>query len=366
MTLLETLFVRRHVLLAWLVLLVCAATAPAQDWARKMFSETSHDFGAVARGAKAQYHFKFKNIYEETAHVMAIRSSCGCTTPEVTRSELKTWETSEIIATFNTTAFLGQHTATITVEFDKPFHAEVQLQVYGNIRSDVVLQPGQVELGSIDAGQPVEKIITVTHTGRQDWKITDVRSANTNFEVEVNETRRAQGSVTYDLSVRLKPTSPVGYINDQLFLMTNDPQTAQIPIDVEGRVVAGVEVNPPSLSLGALAPGQTVTKNIVVRSKRAFRVLDVQCGDGFTCKVPDAARQVQLIPITFKAGDQPGKLVKKIRIKTDLGENAVPDVTCQATILDSSDGAETASHAAPAQASEKAPTTTGFRGEQGD
>ena len=199
-----------------------------------MFSETSHDFGAVARGAKAQYHFKFKNIYEEPVHVLAIRSSCGCTTPEVTKSELKTWETSEVIATFNTSAFLGQHSATITVEFDKPFHAEVQLQVYGNIRSDVVLQPGQVELGSIDAGQPVEKIISVTHTGRSDWKITDVRSANTNFEVEVNETRRAQGSVTYDLVVRLKPSSPVGYINDQLFLMTNDPQTAQIPSTWKG------------------------------------------------------------------------------------------------------------------------------------
>ena len=81
---------RRHVLLAWLVLLVCATTAPAQDWAREMFSETSHDFGAVARGAKVQYHFNFKNIYEEPAHVLAIRSSCGCTTPEVTKSELKT------------------------------------------------------------------------------------------------------------------------------------------------------------------------------------------------------------------------------------------------------------------------------------
>jgi hypothetical protein len=71
---------------------------------------------------------------------------------------------------------------------------------------------------------------------------------------------------------------------------------------------------------------------------------------------------VQLIPITFKAGDQPGKLVKKIKIRTDLGENAVPDVTCQATILDSNDEAETASHAAPGEL-ERAPTTTGFRGQ---
>ncbi len=48
-----------------------------------MFSESSHDFGTVARGSKTVYRFKFKNIYEEPLHVSGIRSSCGCTTPEV-------------------------------------------------------------------------------------------------------------------------------------------------------------------------------------------------------------------------------------------------------------------------------------------
>src|SRR5262245_38807669 len=54
------------VLVVWLLL--ATGTASAQKWANDMFNTLSHDFGAVARGAKTQYRFQVKNIYEEDAH----------------------------------------------------------------------------------------------------------------------------------------------------------------------------------------------------------------------------------------------------------------------------------------------------------
>jgi hypothetical protein len=357
-------FVRRTALFSLLLVLAWATAAHAQDWARKMFTDTSHDFGTLARGAKAQYQFKFTNPYVEPAHVAAIRSSCGCTTAEATKSDLKTWENGEIVANFNTNAFLGSHSATITVTFDKPYAAEVQLQITGTILSDVVLQPGMVELGTVDAGQGAERKIVLTHTGRSDWGISDVQSANTNFEVEVNENRRANGSVIYELLVRLKPSSPAGYINDQLFLVTNDAEAPRIPIDVVGRVVAEVTVSPSSLALGTLTPGQAVTKNVVIRSKKPFKVLGIVCDDDFSCKLPDEAREVQLIPITFTAPHQPGKIAKTIKIKTDLGENAVPPVSCQATVVDDSSAPVPASGSKTSSADRsRGNRTAGFQGE---
>ncbi len=143
--------------------------------------------------------------------------------------------------------------------------------------------------------------------------------------------------MTYDLTVRLKPTSPVGYVNDQLFLVTNDTEATQLPVDVEGQVVADIDVTPKSLSFGSLLPGASGQKNILIRSKRPFKVLEIVGDDCFTYKLPDAAHDRQIIPITFTAPQQPGKIVKKIKIKTDLGENVIPDITCQATVLDSAD-----------------------------
>ena len=149
--------VTRHVFPTMLCLLMLAGTSQAQDWARKMFEKTTFDFGTLARGAKAIHTFKLKNIYEETVHITGVRSTCGCTTVEIKHPTVKTFETAEIVADFNTVAFRGTHSSTLTVIIDQPFPAEVQLQVYGNVRTDVVIEPGLVSFGSVapgDAQQP--------------------------------------------------------------------------------------------------------------------------------------------------------------------------------------------------------------------
>ena len=102
-------------------LMVTAATqASAQEWARKMFETTSHDFGAVARGSKQEFSFRLRNIYKETIHISGVRSTCGCTTPKITEDTLETYESGSIVAVLNTRSFLGAKSATITVTIDEP------------------------------------------------------------------------------------------------------------------------------------------------------------------------------------------------------------------------------------------------------
>jgi hypothetical protein len=350
--------VQRHLLSALLVVLLGATAGRAQDWARKMFTESSHDFGAVARDAKVEYRFQFSNIYQETAHVAGVRSSCGCTTPQITKSDLKTYEKSEIVATFNTRAFTGHHSATITVTFDKPFYAEVQLNVWGEIRSDVAVRPDQVDFGTIDQGTPVERRVTVTHYNRADWQVLDVRSINTHYEVEVVNGPRSGGTVSYDLIVRLKKDAPPGYLKDQLILITNDANAAQFPIEVEGLVSSELTVSPQVLALGAVEPGQKVTKNVIVRGRKPFRVTAAHCDDdAITCKLSDTANKIQLIQVTLTAGDKPGKLSNKLLIETDLGKSFAVEVVVQAEILPS-DKPIAANNDKPVDAPAPAPAKT--------
>ena len=323
----------RNILLG-IVLALVAVPAAAQDWAVKMFNATAHDFGAVARGAKAQYRFQVQNVYEEDAHIATVRSSCHCTTPTITKQDLKTWETGEVVCEFNTKSFLGFKQATVTVVIDRPFYAEVQLKLSGFIRSDVVLQPGMVDLGTVDHGSLAEKKVAVTYTGREDWKVLDVKSANEHLEVEVHETGRGRGKVTYDLLVRLKDDAPVGYLQDQLFLVTNDPKASDLPVDVEGSVVSEITVSPASLFLGVVQPGQKVTKQLVVRGRKPFKITGVDCTDDcFQIKAPDDAKKVHLVPVVYIAGEQPGKVTRKIHIATDQGENAEIEVTAYAQVV---------------------------------
>jgi hypothetical protein len=307
-----------------------AAPGLSQDWAQKLFKTRSHDFGSVARGAKAEFSFELVNCFKEDIHVAGVRSSCGCTTPTVSQPTVKTWEKTQIVASLNTRTFTGQKNATITVSIDQPFPAEVQLSVSAYIRRDVVFSPGAVQFGSVEEGKPAETTIDVAYAGRDDWRITDVRSANPNLEVELNEKERGGGRVGYSMLVRLKDGAAPGFFLDQLIVVTNDRNMTSIPLAVEGRVVAPLTVSPGSLVLGVLAPGQSVTKQLVVRGNEPFRILDVKCADpSFKFELSDEAKQMHLVPVTFTAGSTAVKIAETIVIKTDLGQGA--EASCKAT-----------------------------------
>ncbi len=319
-----------------LVLPVAASSASAKEWARKMFEETRHDFGTVARGAKAEFRFKLKNIYKEDVHIASVRSSCGCTSPTIDGDLLKTYEEGAILATFNTRSFYGQKNATVTVTFDQPFDAEVQLQVSGYIRTDLTLEPGGAEFGTIDAGVASSKRLTISHDGGADWAITSIKSGSRYVEAEAVETSRTRNRVTYDLAVYVRPETPPGYVKEQLIIGTNDRQTPEFPVSVEARVVSELTVNPASLFLAALKPGQKVKKQVVVQGKRPFRITGMSCDDDcFQFGEPSQdVKPVHLVPIIYTAGDTPGKFSYKITIQTDLGAGVVSEFSAFAQVLD--------------------------------
>jgi hypothetical protein len=187
-----------------------------------MFPVTSHDFRTVGRGTKSEYHFEFTNPYQEDVHIAKVRTSCGCTTPSVTQDTVKTHETAAVVATFNTRTHIGQKAATVTVVFDKPYYAEVQLKVSGFIRTDITFDPPEVAFGEIPEGQPREREVVITHSGNRDWKITDVRSHCTNLQVRLDPPERTTSTVRYRMLVRLDDSMDDGDFRERLTLISND------------------------------------------------------------------------------------------------------------------------------------------------
>ena len=316
---------------ALLLSLIVWGDLRAQNWATKMFSKTSHDFGTLARGTKPEFAFELTNHYEETVRIKGVRSSCGCTIPIVTKSTLQKREKSKILCRFDTVSFLGEKNAVVTVTFDKPYAVEVRLQINGTVRRDVVVKPGVVQLGNVCQGTDTVKTIAVEYAGRVDWKIVDVRSSNSNFEVEMTQTQRNPQRVGYILEVRLKDSAPVGFINDWLTLVTNDHGSRTVTLPVEGRVVSPLTLSPKSLSLGEVAVGDEVSRRIIVRAKKAFRITEIHCDNCLDIKISEQSRKTHILPVKFMARDEPGKITKWIRIETDLGPGTTAE--CLATAV---------------------------------
>jgi hypothetical protein len=85
--------------------------------------------------------------------------------------------------------------------------------------------------------------------------------------------------------------------------------------------------------LGTVTPGETVTRSLVVRGTKPFRVLRVACGDDcFQFEPSDEAKPLHVIPVRFTASEAGGKVSAKILIETDLGQGASGTVEATATI----------------------------------
>ena len=97
----------QRLLVAFVLALLPASMVGAQQWASKMFEVRDHDFGVVARGSEQQFRFEFTNPYEEDVHIERVRSSCGCTSPSLEKSQISTFQTTAIVATFNTRTLRG-------------------------------------------------------------------------------------------------------------------------------------------------------------------------------------------------------------------------------------------------------------------
>ncbi len=294
--------------------------ASGQEWAEKMFNKLEHDFGTVARGAETVYKFEITNLYKQPMKILGVRSSCGCTSPSIENKVINTYEKAYLVAKFNTHTFVGRHGATLTVSFGAPFAAEVQVRVHGNIRGDVVFAPGAVEFGKVDEGENKEQRITVSYAGRDDWKIVDVTNDNDHFEVEIDGESRTAGKVTYNLIVRMKDSVTAGFVKDQLTVVTNDTraESQRIPLFVSGHIVPEISVTPETLVLGTVKAGHPITKKVVVRGKKPFRILDVNCGDNcFTFQTDEESKELHLVEITYRPGDQPGPIKVPVTITTD-------------------------------------------------
>lgn len=297
------------------------AASPQTSWVYQLFEEKSHDFGNVARGADVKHRLKVINPYEETIRVISVGKTCGCTDAKAAFTELKTHEVGYIDVAMDTVKFLGEKKSNVlaTFSFEGGATATAQIPIRSFIRSDVVVQPGAADFGTVDLGAGSTKTLSVDYAGRGDWKIEDVQSASPFVEVSIQERSRTAGGVGYNLNVTLKPNAPVGTVRDRIVLKTSDGQSSTVPVLVEAKVEPDIVVTPAQVKLGQLQPGQQKTVNVVIRGKKPFVINEVVCqeSDCFAVRLDSQASPVHVVPLTVKTPESSGDLTERFEVMVE-------------------------------------------------
>jgi hypothetical protein len=309
----------RSLVFSLLLLVVSSSPLSAQTWVKSLFPETFHDFGTVAKAAKTEYRFPVENKLDQDIHIASVRASCGCTTPIIENETIKPGQTGYVMARFNTGTFTGARGATLTVVIDKPRYAEIQLQVKGYIRSDVVFNPGEINFGTVDAGEEKTATVDLDYVGRSDWQITNVRSPNDYVTAAVKEVNRSGGRIGYELSVSIREGAPIGLLQNELILETNDRRLKTVAVRYNADVRPLLSISPQRIDLKEVVPGSKIQERIVIRSSKPFKVTAIQC-DGFLLDYEPVTEEksVHLIPVTLTATEELKGESAKLRIRTDL------------------------------------------------
>ena len=286
-------------------------SANGQAWLRQMFkNQTTHDFGDVQLGDVPEFRFQIENVFKETFHIQSINSSCGCTIATASKTSLKTWEKGEIVCKFNSPAVgVGPKQATITVKFDRPYRAEIQLSVKGNIVTGLSLEPKSIEFGQVVENNLPERTVRLRSSGNPNFKIRDVKSVFKHISVKIKETGRSNGVVSYDIITKLKDSVPKGFTQDQLYLVVEEgrnfdgsPKLSQVPLPFKAKVTSALQLSPEVLSLGPLAPGEVVKKKVFLKSDKPFYVSDVRCqSEAFSVKATSKPKKMHIVEVTYTA-----------------------------------------------------------------
>lgn len=317
----------RKTILALAIAALVTASAPAQGWAEKMFKEgLTHDFGSVPRGAQLFHRFAITNIYAVRMDVTSISSGCGCVTATASKRVLEPRETAYVDVNMDARRFTGPKTVAVRISVGPEYTSTADLKVTANSRADVVFNPGEVNFGSVPRGQNATQAIDIEYAGPLNWVVSEaVVAKELPFEAALKESYRRPGQVGYRLTVTLKADAAPGPLKQYAYLKTNDPTSPLVPVLVEGSIQSAVTVSPEKLSLGSVKASEALTRRVVVRGSKPFRILGVDgLGEGVALGADLATMAAEVQTVTFKCQfDKPGDVRRELKIKTDLQETPV-------------------------------------------
>ena len=165
-----------------LCLLAFAFTARAQ--AVLQFETDSHDFGKVAEGTIATYEFKFKNTGNQPVVIANVQASCGCTTPDWTKTPVLPGKSGIIKAMYSSAGRPGVFNKTVTVTSNAAEPSKV-LSIKGSVLTKdeikptltpaqlaqsphLVLSASSHDFGKMEVGQQPTARFTVRNTGKSE------------------------------------------------------------------------------------------------------------------------------------------------------------------------------------------------------
>ena len=297
------------------------------------FVETLHEFGDIWDHEKVTHEFQFTNVGSETLVITDVRSTCGCTVPELAKKEYQPGEQGKVTVIFNPENRANNQRKTINVTTDSRATPRVGLTITSNITKVLEVQPRIANLGRVFKGD--EKGLKINILGTiEGFKAVpaEEQPEDTNrfflFEHVESGTVDINGTPTprSTLRVALREGLPVGRHSSDLIVKTTDKRRPEVVVRATVTVVGDLQARPARFALGRLEPGADFEAKVTLINRIAapFKITKIEAGPELSgiefAHTPAVAGQTDAYDIVVKgiAPDDQTRILGQIIVHTDL------------------------------------------------
>ncbi len=195
----------------------------------------AHDFGTIEEGTQASFTFDVQNTGNQPLIISNVQPSCGCTTPEWTKTPIAPGATGKIMATYNSQGRPGAFNKAITVTSNaseptrvltiKGFvgpKVEAKNYTVAELEASPILsiERKQFNFGKVESGQTIHQKVKITNKGKSPLKFSGVQVGCycVNYTISKQEIAPSE---TVELDLSYAPKNQ-GEQNDIVTLSTND------------------------------------------------------------------------------------------------------------------------------------------------
>lgn len=283
-----------------------------------IFEQSEIDLGERLDNEPAVADFRFKSVGPGSVNVIQVKTDCGCTVAKLikitknpdTGEEVQTevdpnttitfaeGDEGLIRATYDAHKRSGPASRHIRLTTDNPKAKSVVATLKINVVPLVPFEPRVVTFGNnIFKGVSASRTLEVY--GRiPTFNVTKATFSNLllneKIKVEIGEVQdkeyAGQMMKMVPLTLTVQPGLAPGPFNDKLYVRTTDERQPMVEVQVMGRVLGDLEIEPPLLRLGRMVPSEPIEREVHVRSRSAtpFHISGVELATG-TVKIEQVA-----------------------------------------------------------------------------
>lgn len=246
-----------------------------------LFSSKQQDAGEVFDEDSVKLSYLFRNTGAGPLTITQVKTSCGCTVPELAKKTFMPGESGTLDVTFDPKGKRGVIARNITVFTDSESTPSETLIVRAFVKPIVILEPNIIPFEAVEKGATATKEFKV-YGRTEDFKVTRATVAKPDiFGIEVED----MGEVEHKgetlrmsvIRVTVKDGASPNNHRADVTIRTNDERRSIMSGTVIARVLGDLVMDPVRVTMGRMVVGDTFEREFHVKSKsgKAFNLESV-------------------------------------------------------------------------------------------